>query len=545
MSIKLSPRVLCCALAASAVVSLHVRAQTPLGTAFTYQGHLNDGGSPANGDFDMVFTLWNDPALSAPANQIGPTLTFDGVGGNPPPVGVTNGLFTVQLDFGAAYNGDKRWLEIGVSGITLSPRQELTAVPYALRALDAPSAGGYWSASGSDISNTNTGNVGIGTSAPTQRLHVADSTGPASVRVEGYVTLSPSPMRSPTSASSTTWSDPQNVLASDNLYATTMAGACETIATSSHGFSLPSSAVVTGIVVRIERHATTAFSGDCSVMLLGGAGASENKASPDPWPTTETIAVYGAANDLWGLSWMPAEINSAAFGVELSAGAALGTARVDHIQIEVFYTATESAQGEVALKNTGLELSVQSSPVLTLTPDGEANIAGNANISNELYAGRIGIGLVNTQGFSLAVNGTAAKPGGGSWSALSDARLKTDIKPLSGTLDRLLSLQGYEFQYTDEALSRKMALPGRQIGLLAQEVQRIFPDWVGRGDDGYLFVTERGTTALMIEALRDLRAEKDKQIAQLRAENADLKARLERLELMMLESVENSKGSLR
>src|SRR4030095_6340580 len=79
--------------------SLAVFAQTPLGTAFTYQGQLQSSGSPANGSFNLVFKLWNDPSLSAPANQIGPTLTFDGAGGNPPPVSVTNGLFTVQLDF--------------------------------------------------------------------------------------------------------------------------------------------------------------------------------------------------------------------------------------------------------------------------------------------------------------------------------------------------------------------------------------------------------------------------------------------------------------
>ena len=36
----------------------------------------------------MVFTLWNDAALSAPANQVGPTLTFDGAAGNPPAVSV-------------------------------------------------------------------------------------------------------------------------------------------------------------------------------------------------------------------------------------------------------------------------------------------------------------------------------------------------------------------------------------------------------------------------------------------------------------------------
>jgi uncharacterized protein YdbL (DUF1318 family) len=115
--------------------------------------------------------------------------------------------------------------------------------------------------------------------------------------------------------------------------------------------------------------------------------------------------------------------------------------------------------------------------------------------------------------FNLAVNGYAAKPGGGSWSSLSDERLKEDVKPMKGTLDTLLSLHGYEFQYTDKAVATRFGLPGRQIGLMAQEVERVFPDWVGRTEDGYLHVTERATTALMVEALRDLRAEKDRQIA--------------------------------
>ncbi|HUN82615.1 MAG TPA: hypothetical protein VMV81_14010, partial [Phycisphaerae bacterium] len=61
-------------------------AQSPLGTAFTYQGQLKSGGSPANGSFTMVFKLWNDPVSTAPGNQVGPTLTFDGVGIHPPQV---------------------------------------------------------------------------------------------------------------------------------------------------------------------------------------------------------------------------------------------------------------------------------------------------------------------------------------------------------------------------------------------------------------------------------------------------------------------------
>lgn len=137
-------------------------AQAPLGSGVTYQGRLMQAGSPADGAYPMEFTLWDDSTGGAPA---GPTLSFDGVGGNPPPVDVIDGLFSVVLDFGAgAYNGDARWLEIIVDGVPLTPRQPLTAAPYSVQTrgihVNAP------------------GNVGIGTSSPTSLLHVSDDDWP-------------------------------------------------------------------------------------------------------------------------------------------------------------------------------------------------------------------------------------------------------------------------------------------------------------------------------------------------------------------------------
>lgn len=99
------------------------------GTAFSYQGRFNDGGSPANGSYDFTFALFNGP--SGPG-QSGSTITN-------PTVSVTNGLFTVTLDFGpSVFTGNNLWLEIGartngaVSFNTLSPRQKLTPTPYAI-----------------------------------------------------------------------------------------------------------------------------------------------------------------------------------------------------------------------------------------------------------------------------------------------------------------------------------------------------------------------------------------------------------------------------
>jgi hypothetical protein len=100
-----------------------------LGTAFTYQGRLSTGANAANGIYDIQIGLWN--AGSGPS-QVGSTLTLSGVG-------VTNGLFTANLDFGAsAFDGTARWLELSVrtngavAYTTLAPRQSLTPAPYAL-----------------------------------------------------------------------------------------------------------------------------------------------------------------------------------------------------------------------------------------------------------------------------------------------------------------------------------------------------------------------------------------------------------------------------
>jgi len=133
------------------------------GTAFTYQGRLQDGANPANGNYDFTFSAWN--AASGPA-QVDGTLAI----GN---TAVSNGLFTVTLDFGNQFPGANRWLEIAVrtngggAFVTLAPRQQLTATPYAVTAGNVVSgglaAGSYPSAltlnnAANQISGTFTGN---------------------------------------------------------------------------------------------------------------------------------------------------------------------------------------------------------------------------------------------------------------------------------------------------------------------------------------------------------------------------------------------------
>ncbi|MEE9293657.1 MAG: hypothetical protein V3W34_01660 [Phycisphaerae bacterium] len=140
MGVKNSTRI---GLIILAIVPLHTAWADGMGTAFTYQGELKDGGTPVNDTCDFQFSVWDAPDAGT---QIGPTLIFDDAiaEGNSPAITLVDGRFTVRLDFGAnSFVGQARWLNIAVCCPTgcgavpggllpLAPRQELTPAPYAL-----------------------------------------------------------------------------------------------------------------------------------------------------------------------------------------------------------------------------------------------------------------------------------------------------------------------------------------------------------------------------------------------------------------------------
>lgn len=186
--------------------------QAALGSGFTYQGLLNKDGSPATGRCDFTFSLWN---AASGGSQVGSSVTQTNIA-------VTAGTFTVELDFGDApyLTGEARWLQVAVrcptgsgSYTTLTPRQPLTAAPFALYsrgvwnfgtpgsmragtplgngpgwiisaanghrrdiwgdnlgvAISASATGSYANPS---VSIHENGNVGIGLDTPAQKLHV-------------------------------------------------------------------------------------------------------------------------------------------------------------------------------------------------------------------------------------------------------------------------------------------------------------------------------------------------------------------------------------
>ncbi|MHC4479266.1 MAG: tail fiber domain-containing protein [Planctomycetota bacterium] len=156
------------------VASARVRGAEPMGCAFTYQGRLLEMGSPAEGEYDFQFKLYDAPM---DGNQVDGSVDVN-------EQWVSDGYFTVLLDFGCdVFNGDRRWLEAAVrpgefedpnTHITLNGRQEVTPTPYAIYARTAR-GDNDWMVDGNDMYSIPSGNLGIGTTSPGARLDVKGS----------------------------------------------------------------------------------------------------------------------------------------------------------------------------------------------------------------------------------------------------------------------------------------------------------------------------------------------------------------------------------
>ncbi|MDM7999383.1 MAG: hypothetical protein QUS33_05115, partial [Dehalococcoidia bacterium] len=182
------------------------------------------------------------------------------------------------------------------------------------------------------------------------------------------------------------WTNPGYITADDTNYATavlTPNATSEYLQATNYGFAIPSDQVVTGIQVSIMRRSSSNIFGDSVddadlYLLKAGAIVGTDHAVAADWPTTMTVANYGATDDLWGTTWTPADINDPNFGVALSvlneSGFANRTASVDYIQVTVSYgpphTITASAGTGGSISPSGAVIVGEGgSQTFTLTPD--------------------------------------------------------------------------------------------------------------------------------------------------------------------------------
>ena len=113
----------------------------------------------------------------------------------------------------------------------------------------------------------------------------------------------------------------------------------------------------------------------------------------------------------------------------------------------------------------------------------------------------------------------------------SDSRLKKSVETIPSALEKILSLRGVTFEWKQEEFPERNFADGKQIGLIAQEVETVFPELVSSGE--YKSISYSNLVAPLIEAVKSLYQidqNTQLQIEEIQKENAELRRRIEELE---------------
>ena len=148
--------------------------------------------------------------------------------------------------------------------------------------------------------------------------------------------------------------------------------------------------------------------------------------------------------------------------------------------------------------------------------------------------GFIGIGNQNPSQ-KLHVSGNICYTG--TIAACSDMRFKKNFSPLTDALASVLNLQGIFYNWDAQKFPDRDFGDERQIGFLAQEIEKYFPEIVQTDKEGYKAVDYGRLTPVLVEAIKEQQMqmeEKQKQMEEIKKENKELKLRLEKLEKIIL-----------
>ena len=506
-------------------------------TSLTYQGELKQNGGLANGTFDMDFSLWD--AASA-GTQVRSTISLANVP-------VSDGRFSVELDFGSdAFNNEDRWLQIEVERSVLLPRQPITRSPYSIQTrgifVDADQ------------------NVGIGTDAPSVRLHIDGGTD-VSPAGGGYVVAGDMGSRNIAV-------DDNEIMARDNGVATTlhinpqggdvvMNGAgngrlgigssspsarLEVVADTASQFDNTArfeAPLIGGRASHIH-HGTLGNwyirsahpDGDVIIQDSGGnvgIGTNNPQAPLHVQHDGGTAAISGIAPNGTGV-FGNAETGvygfssaHAAYGVR---GQATGTGSHGvHGAASGFggigvYGETSDDTGRailgLALAQTGTATGVQG---WTQQTSGRG-VYGRADLSSGTNYGVYGVST-SSNGYDFFAAGAGINYG-----SSSSIRWKHNVQAIERPLEKVKRLRGVTFDWDEEHGGH------HDIGLIAEEVGAVLPEIVTYEENGVdaVGMDYSKLTPLLIEAFNALRAEMNSEIADLRAENEELRSRLDSLE---------------
>jgi endosialidase-like protein len=192
--------------------------------------------------------------------------------------------------------------------------------------------------------------------------------------------------------------------------------------------------------------------------------------------------------------------------------------------------------------NTGLRVQTDTmgGKVASFGGFGNFEIDASGTVGGRLLVtegGQVGIGTPSPTA-KLSVNGSANKPGGGSWDNFSDERLKNIKAAFTRGLTAVMRLQPLRYEYkSDNVLG--IQSPGEHVGFSAQEVQQVIPEAVTENDKGYLLVNNDPIMWTMLNAIKEQQA----QIEEQQEQNRKLEERLAALEALLSAKVQASAGN--
>ena len=170
----------------------------------------------------------------------------------------------------------------------------------------------------------------------------------------------------------------------------------------------------------------------------------------------------------------------------------LGTGNVAHLMYNNITNVMERTVGQISFG------SVPGGDAWVLGTGGSGatkyNSVGNILHSGDLRVMTGGGGLTG----SIVADGDVT---GFRVSQSSDERLKKNISPITGGLDKVLKLQGVNYQFTNDRDNR------REVGLIAQQVEEVVPEVVSEKEDGMKTVNYGALVSVLIEAVKELTQE--------------------------------------
>lgn len=506
------------ALCSAMLCAATAQAQLASTSSFTFQGRLEDNGRPVNGQRDVRFRVFD---ASTGGNQISPD--------NVRTVSVESGLFTAIVNGGVGtFDGSPRFLEVSVRldrfspWTTLGPRQPLLPVPA------AQSAAG-WSPVRSesvDISNLGTGFTLGGPTTVTQTF-----TPTVSGELQ-YIDVSFATTSSVTGGSLARILDNGAEVSVGNLLVTPGQGLKRAT------FTATPVSLVAGRTYSFEFFLPF----DGSVRVTGGNGY-----------TGGSLVGQAADRDLAfvvGLRTASTFQHPGGIGIGRAPvpGSTLGVAGTSRFSGPVVMgpipTGTPAAASS-ALLVTGPVLGAPVATGVNAGVDGSGNTnvqlaGGTPYIDFSAQAGVDFDGRVIQQGNVMTIQSGIVRVVG-AFENLSDERAKQDVRTIDNALSLVSALRGVRYRWKD-GLDFAPNLPAsEQLGVLAQEVERVLPELVSTAPDGTKSVAYLGLIPVLVEALHEAEARRVDEaraagetlrqaLAQRDQELADLRRRLERLE---------------